>query len=386
MMIEDEAALILTKFFRFVKSMSGIMKVIQMSRERKRLEAERKQLEEESALKIQTAIRGFLVRAYIRRQIHHLKAQRIQRIADKRNRMALKLQLMFRVKQARDHVKRRIKEIEAEKQRLAKMSEVERLVDQAHRNQKLELMVCRIQRAFRVVQARKELQKRMYETQLKEKQEKRRIEREAAVRLQRHWRGTAARRWFQTVGKQRMCMEMERRRFCHECEENMATRRCLGCNGDRYCDACFSRFHRKGRKKEHEWVLISGSSDTVGDEKGGEEEEEGTKMMRHGVVVTKGDGPPPLALKPKVSKEERERLKAERKEQKQKRKQDRENKKQQRKQKRGGSKNGKDEEDASFASSLDSGWVEYWDDEAQSVYYYNENTGEASWTLPTESG
>lgn len=35
-----------------------------------------------------------------------------------------------------------------------------------------------------------------------------------------------------------------------------------------------------------------------------------------------------------------------------------------------------------YALGGDGGWSECWDDEAGAVYYYNDNTGEATWLRP----
>jgi len=36
--------------------------------------------------------------------------------------------------------------------------------------------------------------------------------------------------------------------------------------------------------------------------------------------------------------------------------------------------------------TTDDEWLEYWDEEVEAAYYYNPNTGEATWINPAESG
>ena len=49
------------------------------------------------------------------------------------------------------------------------------------------------------------------------------------------------------------------RGFCVECESKVARRRCKECR-DNFCETCFDKMHKKGRRKEHHWEAIVASS------------------------------------------------------------------------------------------------------------------------------
>lgn len=52
--------------------------------------------------------------------------------------------------------------------------------------------------------------------------------------------------------------ERQLRRFCVECEVKVAIRRCVQCK-DRYCEDCYATIHKKGYRRGHNWEPIGGN-------------------------------------------------------------------------------------------------------------------------------
>lgn len=74
----------------------------------------------------------------------------------------------------------------------------------------------------------------------------------AACLLQRVFRGYRARVWLGN-NYRRLVLEREDRTYCVECTgsvRSVATRLCRTCR-DRYCEACWKRFHAHGNKRAH---------------------------------------------------------------------------------------------------------------------------------------
>ena len=97
------------------------------------------------------------------------------------------------------------------------------------------------------------------------------------------------------------------RGFCVECENKVARRRCRECR-DNFCEACFEKMHKKGKRKDHNWV---------------------------GIVTTTGRESRPGAG---------EKLQA--------------------------------------TAMKGPKWEEYWDESAKANYWFNVQTGEATWIKP----
>ena len=57
--------------------------------------------------------------------------------------------------------------------------------------------------------------------------------------------------------------------MCEECQQQFASRRCIGCRGSCYCGDCYEHRHALGRRREHEWremkggLVLSGTSPAV---------------------------------------------------------------------------------------------------------------------------
>jgi hypothetical protein len=82
-----------------------------------------------------------------------------------------------------------------------------------------------------------------------EKERKRKAN--AATRIQSRWRGGMGRMHY----KKRLPLlkrEQQVRRFCVECEQKVAVRRCVQCK-DRYCESCYQQIHKKGYRRGHSW-------------------------------------------------------------------------------------------------------------------------------------
>lgn len=77
----------------------------------------------------------------------------------------------------------------------------------------------------------------------------------AATKIQALLRGVRARLQFK---KNLPILKRERRQraFCIECEMTAATRRCRQC-GDKFCAECYELLHSKGKRKGHSWVNIT---------------------------------------------------------------------------------------------------------------------------------
>jgi homospermidine synthase len=66
----------------------------------------------------------------------------------------------------------------------------------------------------------------------------------SATKIQALVRGVFGRRKYKRI-LPILRKEAQRRGFCVECEESIATRRCSDCK-DRYCENCFKILHKKG--------------------------------------------------------------------------------------------------------------------------------------------
>lgn len=71
------------------------------------------------------------------------------------------------------------------------------------------------------------------------------LKNDSCIKIQALARGVKARTQFEK-DKVRLKKEKQARNFCVECESQVASRRCRQCK-DRFCDACFLKFHKKGR-------------------------------------------------------------------------------------------------------------------------------------------
>jgi len=149
----------------------------------------------------------------------------------------------------------------------------------------------------------------------------------------------------------------------------------LGCNKDVYCDGCFAQFHSKGKKSKHKYeIFIPYSTTTISsssnhhqlnqhqqqkEKEENDQEEEDEKL---------NDGPPPpLSLNPNNNKKKKKKKK----------------KSQSTSSHPTSSPNQDELKQPQQEEEEEKGdWVEYWDEEAKSMYFYNSQTGEASWTKP----
>lgn len=77
---------------------------------------------------------------------------------------------------------------------------------------------------------------------------------DAAATIQAMARGVAGRERFKAMEPE-LRRQLKARAFCVECEVSVAVRRCVECR-DAYCVACFENLHRKGKRKDHGWVLV----------------------------------------------------------------------------------------------------------------------------------
>lgn len=131
--------------------------------------------------------------------------------------------------------------------------------------------------------------------------------------------------------------------FCIECEKKVSTRRCLDCN-DRYCDRCYDKIHKRGRKKEHSWLPTSSLIDlsasqrlAVENKSRGGESSQTTQQVEAPTVV------PEFQIVPMYEEVY---------------------------------------DEVPLLESTGGEWDLFFDDSAQSNYWFNNVTGEASWINP----
>ena len=129
--------------------------------------------------------------------------------------------------------------------------------------------------------------------------------------------------------------EQQLRKFCVECEVKVALRRCVQCK-DRYCDDCYQNIHKKGYRRGHNWEPLGNNI--------GLRDEMPPEIDTSYGTNSGGGGGPPSSTRP-------------------------------------GSKANATGGGGGGASAT-SQWQEFFDAGAQAKYWFNTNTGEATWVCP----
>ncbi len=297
-------------------------------RELKTHRAEERRIKEEmeyeqrlASTRLQALYRGNQSRVKNMDYIENLKKEKVRKEALIMARAVVRMQCGWRKNRARKVFKRRQKEFtELEKIRLED-EELERNLEDLHREQELLLYVMRLQNVWRVRKAKKKFDlakiAKMKVGEVKKEERKKR----AIVMIQSWARGLKWREWMR-VNLSTLLEEAEYRAYCVECMAVYATRRCSTCM-DKYCNSCWDIIHRAGRKRQHGWDDVEPPR-TVSSAYGQQESYEPGSSLD-------------LGTNSMLSSQQ---------------------------------------------GSVPGEWVEYFDDSVGSSYWYNTRTNEASWVKP----
>jgi hypothetical protein len=184
---------------------------------------------------------------------HRLIASRLS----VRDRAALRIQCAYRCHLAILETERLSKAYKIMRAREEEEERVAAEVKATHARLLLEAKVLMVQCATRAYLAVLRLRRRKEAAKRREALEWARRQLAAAQLLQRVYRGHRGRKWF-INNYARLEVDREDRRFCVECvgaHRQLASRLCRVCR-DRYCDACWLRFHAHGNKRLHTYKAL----------------------------------------------------------------------------------------------------------------------------------
>jgi hypothetical protein len=267
---------------------------------------------------IQALGRSYLGRGWLRNNFKRLVREKKKRAELKRHRMATEIQCLIRVAQAKVRFAAKVIEHELIKAERAELEKLEENLGAMHEDHLQNLLATRVQTGGRSMFAKSSYAQK--KEAAKEAAIKKEFDRtfKAAQTMQALIRGMVHRMRFEKNLSQ-LKRDKQVRMFCVECESKLAERRCRVCR-DRYCAACYEKMHKKGNRKKHGW-------DAIVDDK---------KKKPPG-----GDGGSKSGTA-------------------------------------GGSKSGTAGGPAKPAAQ----WEEYNDDQMNAKYWYNVDTGEATWIPP----
>lgn len=206
------------------------------------------------AAKIQAIARGVEGRKKVRKNYKRLVRNRDKMILKRRERGAIKIQSIVRLKLAMRVVRMRQSAFEIQEKKRKQLEELDAKLDDLHETHLNDLLALRVQQGVRGSQARKNKQKQ--EEKIKHEQ----IQKEGNMRLKsvavlQGWaRGVRGRRKFQEMLPE-LRKQFRARAFCVECELAPATRKCRVCR-EQFCDVCFQNLHKKGTRKGHGFDFI----------------------------------------------------------------------------------------------------------------------------------
>ena len=216
---------------------------------------------------------------------------------------------------------RRKAQIEEEERKKAEMEDLDNKIDGIHSDHMTDLQATRITTQARGLLSKKDFVKKEEEVK-REKEKLNAVARAgAATQIQAMVRGEQSRVKFREKAPA-LRAERKKRSFCVECEANVATKKCRQCN-DRYCDTCFTPIHKKGSRRKHNWIPVTGDSTKYANQEDG----------GHGSKPGTATGSTRERKKPLVNKKD---------------------------------------------------WERFYDDTAKAYYWFNAATGEARWTDPTK--
>lgn len=208
-----------------------------------------------AATKIQALGRRYNARKWIIKNHKRLTKELQKRIRRKKERAATIIaSKFFRVVLARRLVvKRRLIMAEFEKERKL-LEELEEKLDVIHEEHMTNLLAIRMQSGGRSLLAKKAFAVRSLMHKAEKETAYERLLFNSAARIQALARGRLARKNF-TKNLAQLQRAAQVRDFCVECEINMAIKRCRQCK-DNFCNSCFDKTHKKGRRRLHGWFLI----------------------------------------------------------------------------------------------------------------------------------
>jgi len=272
---------------------------------------------------IQKIVRGQQAKQYVRRNRKKLLRVKAVRKMEKRNQMALVIQCCVRVYRARQRTQkqRQLRE-EAERER-REFEELELSLEGLHEDFMKELLHIRAQRGARALLAKTKFIQKVAEHKAALEKKAETEKADAARCIQALLRGVIGRRKFREDLPQ-LKKAHKARTYCFECEQRVATRRCRQCK-DKFCIPCYDRIHQKGNRKSHSWVNIKVDVRAVSAGKG----------SRGSVSFGGLDASSTQAVNP-----------------------------------------------AQIRAQKRSEWQEFYDESARAKYWFNQVTGEASWTQP----
>jgi hypothetical protein len=305
-----------------------------------RVRIRKRNIEDKKAALIQALIRRYLSRCWFLKRQKRLVREKMTREKKIKAKAACGLQTLFRVVLSKKIVARRRKEKIEDDEIAFKFEELECKLEGMHSDYLKDLLVIRAQSGVRALIAKKEfLKKSSAVLKQTEVTTTNRLTGEV-LKIQSLARGYLSRKEYKAYLPY-LQNQAQKRIFCVECEKFEATRRCLDCK-DRYCNNCFLKLHKKGVRKNHSWlptttltplreaILQSVTATTYGTNN-----TDKTSANKNGQGWTENQdwGQEEIAGKTTISVE----------------------------------------------------WEEYFDESAQAKYWFNSQTGEASWISPFTS-
>ena len=274
------------------------------------------------AVRIQALIRSFLGRAWLRQNFKRLVREKKKRAEIKRHRMATRMQCLVRVAQAKVRFQKKVIEFEEINRERAELDALEARLGDIHEEHLNDLLATRVQTGARSTFAKSAYARKKEAAKASAEKKKNDALFRGAQLFQGLVRGMIGRKKFK-ANLAFLQREKQLRAFCVECESVIAVRRCRICR-DRYCAACFEKIHKKGNRQKHGYDLIV---------------DERKKKKVGGGDGSSGPGG-----------------------------------------KKGGKKGGPGAPDAPKEKKIV--WEEYMDDQMQAKYWFNAETGEATWIPP----
>lgn len=210
-----------------------------------------------SALVIQKHIRGTLARAMVGRKSKRLKYELEKRLYRKKIKAVITIQSFIRMVLAKKYTKRRRHLLERQREKQEKKKKFDESLDKVHETHLLNVSTTRIQTISREVVAKTKVVKKMEDIKAEEERKRKEYINKCVTRVQALTRGVLGRRrYYKMLPGLRRALTI--RRLCSECERLEATKKCRNCR-DQFCTACFTKIHKKGHRRKHDWTFVNES-------------------------------------------------------------------------------------------------------------------------------
>ena len=206
------------------------------------------------AARIQSLARGVDARQKVRKNYKRLVRNRDKMKLKKREKSAIKIQSIVRLKLAMRVIRLRQSAFAAQEEKRKQLEALDAKLDDLHETHLNDLLALRVQQGVRGNQARKNRKKQEEEIAHERVKKEQDVKDKAAAVLQGWARGMKGRRKFQELLPELRKM-FRARAFCVECELAPATRKCRVCR-EQFCDVCFQNLHKKGTRKDHGFDFI----------------------------------------------------------------------------------------------------------------------------------